>query len=126
MGNCCQTLKQSIERKNLLCIWVLGGPCSGRSTQCKILAEHLQMVHICPEAIVRDCLLEEEEKKMEARIRRLVEKRNYTYNAIKTYEKMTEDEKEFLGAQHEKYLKSSNTDATFSSKRQMASLSEDR
>jgi len=64
-GGCCKKqspttgkrdLKAAINSKKKLCLWVLGGPGSGKGTQCKMLAMHFKLAHISTGDLLRNAI----------------------------------------------------------------------
>ncbi|ODN04486.1 Adenylate kinase isoenzyme 1 [Orchesella cincta] len=64
MGNCCKKSKQSesedsfdlksaINGKKRICIWILGGPGSGKGTQCERLADRFNLAHLSTGDLLR-------------------------------------------------------------------------
>jgi len=63
MGNCCKKsnigerdLKGAIDSKKKLCLWILGGPGSGKGTQCKMLALHFKLAHVSTGDLLREAV----------------------------------------------------------------------
>lgn len=80
-----------------ICVWILGGPGSGRTTQSQCISDHFQLFHVSAEREIHNVIENEEARKPVAKRRRLQKKRRRIHNAIKLHETMTSDEKEFLG-----------------------------
>ncbi|CAL8139708.1 unnamed protein product [Orchesella dallaii] len=62
MGNCCTKakdseeifdLKSAIDGKKKICIWILGGPGSGKGTQCERLADRFNLAHLSTGDLLR-------------------------------------------------------------------------